>query len=302
MDVSGQVQDRLWLNFTYLHSSTEGNYRGRYFIETEERDPNLTEAFDVPALVVNSDGPLPQDQRDQVKLYGNLRVTPNFNLGTTLRYISGAPTSATTDPSGGSTPFFGPIFLLQRGTAGRLPSSQTVDLSFTYQIQDKGKLRMSVSLDVFNALNSQKPLAVDEQFLATGLWSGAFPDGTGGVIFSPPDGSRIGRGEPLQEYIDTAFGNGDGKLVPGEWNAWASSFQGRFHSLNELYGFLRAETVTLTQYGETFQAPAYPGFSGCPASLSEALNKGCVGINPGFGQARLLEPPRSIRIGLKLSF
>jgi carboxypeptidase family protein/TonB-dependent receptor-like protein len=302
MDLSGQVQDRLWLNFTYLHSTTEGNYRGRYFVESEERDPNLTEAFDVPALVVNTDGPLPQDQREQVKLYGNYRVTTSFNLGTTLRYVSGAPTSATTDPTGGSTPFFGPIFLLQRGTAGRLPSSQTVDLSFTYQIQDRGKMKMSVSLDLFNALNSQKPLAVDEQFMATGLWSGPVSNGMGGADFAPEFGSRIGRGEPLAEYVDTVFGNGDGALDPKEWNAWASSFQGRFHSLDEMYGFFRTETVTLTRNGETFDAPAYPGFAGCPASLSEALDKGCAGINPGFGQSKLLEPPRSIRLGLKLSF
>jgi hypothetical protein len=302
LDLSGQVEDRLWMNFTYLHSTTEGNYRGRYFVETEERDPNLTEAFDVPALVVNTDGPLPQDQEDQVKLYGNYRVTQSFNVGATLRYVSGAPYSATTDPTGGSTPFFGPIFLLQRGTAGRLPSSQTLDLALSYQIQDKGRMKMSLSLDVFNVLNSQKAVAVDEQFLATGLWSGAFPDGTGGAGFDPISGSRIGRGEPLLEYVDTAFGNGDGKLEPKEWNAWATSFQGRFHSLDQLYGFLRTEKVTLNQGGEQFQAPAYPGFSDCPASLSEALTKGCTGINPGFGQSRQLEPPRSIRIGLKLSF
>jgi hypothetical protein len=302
LDLAGQVDGRFWLNLTYLRSSTEGNYRGRYLVESEERDPNLTEAFDEPALVVNSDGPLPQDQRDQVKIYGSYRATPNLDVGTTLRYTSGAPYSATTDPTGGSTPFLGPIFLLQRGSVGRLPASETMDLSLTYHIQDRGRLKMSLSLDVFNVFDSQKAVAVDEQFLATGLWSMPFPDGQGGVIFSPIDGSKIGRGEPLLEYVDTSFGNGDGQLDPKEWNAWAASFQGRFGSLDELYNFLRTETVTLNEYGETFQAPAYPGFSGCPPTLGQALDDGCPGINPGFGQARLLEPPRSVRIGLKLNF
>ncbi|HKB07676.1 MAG TPA: TonB-dependent receptor, partial [Candidatus Polarisedimenticolia bacterium] len=257
---------------------------------------------DVPALVVNADGPLPQDQKHQIKLYGNYQVTPEFDLGLALRYASGAPYSATTDPTGGSTPFFGPLFLLQRGSAGRLPSSETVDLSLTYHIKDEGKLTMSLSLDVFNLLNSQKPVAVDEQFLATGLWSGVFPDGYGGVVFSPIDGSRIGRGEPLVEYVDTVFGDGNGALDRKEWNAWAHSFEGRFTSVDELYRFVKTEQVTLTKNGETFQAPAYPGFTECPDTLDEALSTGCTGLNPGFGEARLLEAPRSLRLGLRLNF
>ncbi len=155
---------------------------------------------------------------------------------------------------------------------------------------------------MFNLLNSQKPVAVDEQLLATGLWSGAFPDGYGGVVFSPIDGSRIGRGEPLVEYVDMVFGNGNGTLDRSEWNAWAHSFQDRFRTLDDLYKFLRPEQVTLTQYGETFPAPAYPGFAGCPGTLDAALATGCAGLNPGFGQPRLLEPPRSLRLGLRLSF
>src|SRR5262249_19246088 len=58
-DLSGRFGDRLWVNMTVLRSRTMGNYRGRFFVDKEERDPNQTEAFDVPALVVNTDGFLP---------------------------------------------------------------------------------------------------------------------------------------------------------------------------------------------------------------------------------------------------
>ncbi|HYV86268.1 MAG TPA: TonB-dependent receptor [Patescibacteria group bacterium] len=301
-EVAGEVERRLWLDFTYLHSRTLGNYRGRYFVESEERDPNLTEAFDVPALTVNTDGALPQDMEHQVKLFGHYALTPNSYLGLTWRYTTGGPISATTDPTGGSTPFFGPLFLLQRGTAGRLPATQGVDLGLGYNIKDTGRLKMTVSLDIFNFLNEQKPIAVDEQFMATGVWAKPFPDGYGGVIFSPIDGSREGRGEPLLEYVDTAFGNADGSVSRGEWNNWAQSFQGRFSDLDELYQFLRTEKVTLNQGGEIFSAPAYPGFAGCPASLDDALRAGCSGINPGFGKSRLLEAPRTIRLGIRIAF
>jgi hypothetical protein len=302
LEIAGEVERRLWLDFTYLHSHTFGNYRGRYFVESEERDPNLTEAFDVPALTVNTDGALPQDMEHQVKLFGHYTLTPNSSLGLTWRYTTGGPVSATTDPTGGSTPFFGPLYLLQRGTAGRLPATQGVDLGFAYNIKDTGRLKMVVSLDVFNFLNEQKAIAVDEQFMATGVWAKPFPDGYGGVVFSPPDGSREGRGEPLLEYVDTAFGNADGSVSRGEWNSWAQSFQGRFSDLDELYQFLRTEKVTLNQGGEIFAAPAYPGFAGCPASLDEALRAGCSGINPGFGKSRLLEAPRTIRLGIRIAF
>jgi hypothetical protein len=301
LEVSGQAQKRVWLNFTYLRSQTIGNYRGRYFVESEERDPNLTEAFDVPALVVNADGPLPQDQENQVKLFGNVTLTPNASIGVTYRYTSGGPYSATTDPTGGSTPFFGPLFLLQRGTAGRLPSQHGVDLGFACNIKDQGALKVSLTLDVFNALNEQHAVNVDEQFMATGTWANPFPDGFGGVIFDPSL-SKVGRGEPLLEYVDTAFGNGDGNPDRSEWNRWAQSFQGRFKSLDDLYSFLHTEKVTLHEFGETFDAPAYPGFAGCAATLEEALAAGCTGINSGFGKSRLLESPRSIRLGIRLTF
>jgi hypothetical protein len=301
-EVSGQARKRLWMSFTYLRSQTIGNYRGRYFVESEERDPNLTEAFDVPALVVNADGPLPQDQENQVKLFGNVTLTPNASVGVTYRFTSGGPYSATTDPTGGSTPFFGPLFLLQRGTAGRLPSQHGVDLGFAHNIKDEGALKVSLTLDVFNALNEQHAVGVDEQFMATGTWSKPFPDGFGGVIFDSSAGSRVGRGEPLLEYVDATFGNGDGNPDRAEWNNWAQSFQGRFKSLDDLYNFLRTETVTLNQFGETFVAPAYPGFAGCAATLKEALQEGCTGINSGFGRSRLLESPRSIRLGIRMTF
>jgi hypothetical protein len=302
-EVSGQASKRLWLNFTYLRSQTIGNYRGRYFVESEERDPNLTEAFDVPALVVNADGPLPQDQENQVKLFGNIALTPNASLGVTWRYASGGPYSATTDPTGGSTPFFGPLFLIQRGTAGRLPGQSGIDLGFSYTVKDQGNLKVALTLDVFNALNEQHAVAVDEQFMATGAWANAFPDGYGGIVFDPTvPGTKVGRGEPLLEYVDTAFGNADGNVDRSEWNNWAQSFQGRFKTLDDLYAFLHSDKVTLNKYGEVFDAPAYPGFAGCAATLEEAIREGCTGINSGFGKSRLLESPRAIRLGIRMAF
>jgi hypothetical protein len=295
LTVGKSLTKKFWFNFSYLNSRTEGNYRGRYFLETEERDPNLTEAFDVPALMVNAFGLLPQDRKHQVKLYGNYRVTPNFGIGGTYRYSSGTPTSATTDPAGGSTPFFGPIYLLPRGSVGRTPSLQNLDLSLSYDVRDTGKLHMTVLLDVFNALNEQKPVAVDEQFLAIGQPK-AFVYGS--QIYLVQDG----RGEPLDSYLDLTFGDGDGRVTPNEWNAWALSLDGRFGSLAALYDHLRHATVPGYTDGLTGGAAlAYPGFATCPDSLP--TNPGaCPALNSGYGSAKQLEAPRSIRVGIRIAF
>ncbi len=305
LTLSRSLRKRFWFNFSYLHSKTSGNYRGRYFVETEERDPNLTEAFDFPALVVNTDGLLPQDHTHQVKLYGNYRVTPSFDVGATVRYASGSPISATTDPTGGSTPFLGPIFLLKRGSAGRTPSLQNLDLSLSYDIRDTSKTKLSLFLDVFNVLNSQKAVHVDEQFLAAGVYKGAYYNPTQPGCSTDPASCfgylQEGRGEPYDRYVDTKFGNADGKVTADEWNRWATSFNGKFGSVEELYAFLKHETVNVDLYGTRYDVPAYPGFIGCPDSLPGDA-AGCPALNAGFGKSKQLEPPRSIRIGVRLAF
>ena len=292
-----QVSGWFWFNSSYLYSRTEGNYRGRYFLESEERDPNMTEAFDTPALVVNNTGLLPQDRRHQFKVYGNFKPLPSLDVGVTYRLSSGTPYSLTTDPAGGSTPFFGPILLLQRGSAGTTPNTQNIDLRLAWVYQDTSKLRLSFILEVFNLLNEQKPVAVDEMFLAPGLWKNAF--------YSQVDGQveflQQGRGEPFDKYLDVVFGNGDGVVTRNEWNAWARSFQGRFGSAKELYHFLRNEQFNYTINGTTYSVPAYPGFSSCPANLPDNTAS-CQALNSGFGAARQLELPRSIRVGFRLDF
>jgi len=296
LSLTKQLTDKFWFTFSYLHSRTSGNYRGRYFAESEERDPNQTEAFDVPALAVNTYGRLPQDRPEQIKLYGSYRVTDSLSLSGTVRSLSGTPIDATTDPLGGSTPFLGSIYLLPRGAAGRTPALTNLDLGLSYEVRDSKRIKLSFMADVFNVLNEQKAVRVDSQFLAAGLWRGAFYDPTFGVIFQDE-----GRGEPYDGYIDNAFGNGNGVLSPDEWNRWAGSFEGRFQTTEQLYQFLRAETINLNLNGTNVDVPAYPGFQNCPANLPADLSA-CGALNSRYGKSTQLESPRTIRLGIRLTF
>jgi hypothetical protein len=128
------------------------------------------------------------------------------------------------------------------------------------------------------------------------MWRGAFYDPTFGVIFADQ-----GRGEPYDGYVDTAFGNGNGVLTPDEWNRWAGSFEGRFETTEELFQFLRTETVNVNLNGTNVAVPAYPGFQNCPANMPADLST-CGALNSRYGKSTQLEPPRTIRLGIRLTF
>jgi hypothetical protein len=68
-----------------------------------------------------------------------------------------------------------------------------------------------------------------------------------------------------------------------------------------LYRFLRNETVRMNLNGEIRDVPAYPGFQNCPANLPTDLSQ-CGALNARFGKSTQLEPPRTIRLGVRLTF
>jgi hypothetical protein len=185
---------------------------------------------------------------------------------------------------------------MPRGTAGTTPAVTNVDLGLAYDIRDSKRVKMTVTLDVFNALNEQKPVSVDSQFLAVGMWRGAFYDSNLGYVFDTQ-----GRGEPYDHYLDIQFGNSDGVVTPDEWNRWALSLGNRFNSLQDLYTYLKTATVKETLNGVERDVPAFPGFQNCPVGLPSDFTT-CAALNARYGQSTQLEAPRSFRIGFRLTF
>ena len=295
---------RYELNMSYLYSTTKGNYRGRYIEDVEERDPHPTEAFDFPILTYNADGYLPQDRRHQLKLFGMAQLPHGFKTGATLRWLSGTPLSATTDPDNFNNPFaYGRIQLLPQGTAGRTPSLQDVDLQVSYDWRMSEKVQSVLFLDVFNVLNRQVATRFEQQFLQAGsadtLSCGSVPGFCGYA-----DAVTFG-GEPTKEFLDQlpGVGNHNGQADPREWDAWARSIQGRFHSVRQLYHYFKTTTFPyLNPYtGQYEQVAAFPGFSQCPPSLPGDPTQ-CKGIYDLYGLALQRQAPRSIRFGMKISF
>jgi hypothetical protein len=150
---------------SYTYSSLRGNYPGLFKADTGQLDPNLTAMFDLPSLLSNQTGPLPQDVPHQFKLFGSYTFDfgPRFSLtaGGAFRAESGVPVMFL-----GSHPIYGDSegTVLPRGSGGRTPFNTKVDLRGAVQYVVKPPYTMKLSVDVLNVFNDQSVLAVDQDW------------------------------------------------------------------------------------------------------------------------------------------
>lgn len=151
---------------SYTLSSLRGNYNGLFTPGSDYTAPNRTSAFDVLALVPNTDGPLPGDHTHAIKLYGAAEISPLPSLitsvGVSYQALSGGPLNVLS-----GSPLFGGgggAFILPRGEGGRLPWVHTVDTNVTVGYRLAGSSVLSVSLDVFNLFNFQEVTSRDEVY------------------------------------------------------------------------------------------------------------------------------------------
>jgi hypothetical protein len=181
------VIDRAWdskwaLNATYTLSYSEGNAEGPVNSDTNFSDTGRTENFDDPWVNYQGEGYLPNDHRHQVKLRGAYGIGENWQLGATMNAQSGAPINA----FGVGNPFdeqnYHSYFVCtanctsaviservfehrSRGAGGRLPWTYNLGLSVSYA-RSFNDMDFRAKFAVYNVLDQQKTLAVDDQFEA----------------------------------------------------------------------------------------------------------------------------------------
>jgi len=178
--------DRAWdgkwsMNAAYTLSFSKGNAEGPVNSDTDFSDTGRTENFDDPWVNYNAVGYLPNDHRHQLKLRGSYGLGGGFRVGATLNAQSGRPISAfgTNNPFDGTS--YHSFFICTancdsetdaqyvnfgRGTEGRTP--WTVDLSANVTWQHSfGLADMLVKLSVYNLLNQERILEVDEELGST---------------------------------------------------------------------------------------------------------------------------------------
>lgn len=156
------AQKRLSHNFILLASYTYSRTLGNYAQSLGA--PNTSSLYDYRELMVNTEGPLPTDRPHNFKFSGGYRLplgrnSLNIGLGVTVQ--SGAPIDVLgVDSHYGSSI----IFILPRGSGGRLPPVASIDLHFGYGRDFGHHTRMEVTLDVFNVANFQQVTSVDQTY------------------------------------------------------------------------------------------------------------------------------------------
>jgi hypothetical protein len=160
---------------TYTLSRNKGNTEGQVRSDNGQADVAVTSTWDYPELMVGANGLLPNDRKHQIKAYGFYEVTQEVVLGANVLLASGRPRSCigTSAQPGDSPNYANQSFwclgsdvskntIHQRGSLGRLPWDNRLDLNVAYKPAAVPGLMARV--DVFNAFNTQTLQNVSEAY------------------------------------------------------------------------------------------------------------------------------------------
>ena len=169
------------LEYTFSHNY--GNTEGQLSSDLDtgsggQSDVSTTQDWDLPQLMVGSNGTLPNDRRHQIRAFGYYQLSKEWRFGATAQIASGRPLSCTSfwpDPSAkvynsstyhycglpiaGST---GYVFT-PRGTSGHTPWTYKLDLNVAYSPAWADN-KLTLQMDVFNILNKQTPLYYNTRY------------------------------------------------------------------------------------------------------------------------------------------
>ena len=154
---------------SYLWSKLDGNFDGEFAPFTNiGPDPNITAAYDYYDFFtdgqnrdeITNRGYLSNDRRHQFKVSG-VYVTPfQLSVGLAAYYRSGTPVTRY-----GFSDAYGryEFFLTRRGAEGRTPDTYEADLHLGYPLV-LGPVTVNFLVDVFNLLNAQKAVLLDQRY------------------------------------------------------------------------------------------------------------------------------------------
>jgi hypothetical protein len=169
LDVTKRFSSNWQAIASYLWSKLEGNYDGEVAPFTNiGPDPNISAAYDYYDFFtdgqnrdeITNRGPLSNDRRHQFKVSG-VYVTPfQLSIGLSAYYRTGTPVTR----YGFSDDYLRyEFFLTRRGAEGRTPDNYEADLHFGYPLRI-GPMTVNLLADVFNLLNAQRPVLLDQRY------------------------------------------------------------------------------------------------------------------------------------------
>ncbi|MEE8409289.1 MAG: carboxypeptidase regulatory-like domain-containing protein [Myxococcota bacterium] len=161
---------RFAVRASYMLSWTSGNHPGRITAHAGRLTPNGAWQLTSPELLLNRDGPLPNDRRHRFKVDGIYRkrledfgvhLPVTTTTGASLRLMSGTPIDVL-----GADSTYGPnqVFLLPRGEGGRTPWVWSADIHIGARYDFGDGLGAELFVDLFNVFNRQQPVRVDQTY------------------------------------------------------------------------------------------------------------------------------------------
>jgi hypothetical protein len=158
------LKDGWYGKINYTYAKNKGNTEGQTNSDIGQGDVAATTAWDHPELMVGSYGYLPNDRRHQIKAYGSILVTPEWQFGANVLLASGRPRTCLGNYPSGNDEFdtyvsYGSYYhfcgdkLSARGTAGQLPWDKRLDLNVVYKPDFVPGFGLRA--DIFNVINTQ---------------------------------------------------------------------------------------------------------------------------------------------------
>lgn len=189
----------------YTYSKNKGNTEGQTLSDVAQTDVAATQTWDHWELMDGAFGYLPNDRRHQLKAYGFVQVTPEWQVGANLLLASGRPKNCIgfyAGPGADTDEFanvdYGSSYRYcdgkpaPRGSAGNLPWQRRLDLNVVYRPAIvKG---LELKLDIANVTGEQTPQTVDEVYNSTA---------TGGI--SPTYGRVISTTAPFSMRFTAGY-------------------------------------------------------------------------------------------------
>jgi outer membrane receptor protein involved in Fe transport len=213
--VNRRLKNNWALQASYRLSRLKGTFEGFFRNDNGQSDPAITSLFDFPTndpsyvalgrdlgfrgdirfLGAAGAGPLPNDRRHQLKVFGNYAFNMGLNLGLGLNVASGRPlTALAANPvyeSPGEIPETprGDGFQTEDGFRTRTKPTAQVDLHADYRFPVGGRHLVLLG-DVFNLFNTRTVTDYDDY--TESVFSVANPDFGRRLAFQDPIAVRFG--------------------------------------------------------------------------------------------------------------
>jgi outer membrane receptor protein involved in Fe transport len=165
LSVSRRFMSGLFLQASYTHSRTEGNYPGLVSYDNGQIDPNISSQYDLIELLGNRRGRLPQDRPHYLKVAAYRAFAAGggkLTVGPRVRALSGIPRNVL-----GPHYLYGAdeAFVLPRGQMGRTEFEHGFDLHVSYKRPLREGVSAELFVDVFNLYNRQGTFRVDDTYV-----------------------------------------------------------------------------------------------------------------------------------------